>query len=179
MKSSSHNKIFVLLLFVCFGLVFTIALSLMPWDFGSGSSENSSFTSEVKQEQKANVTIKVGIVYTMGGVQHVAREKFYLVDKLSPELTREEAGLAIRLGRVAGAMQGERSDPLARNAIQTVVTDFEGVGTFRDVTGGDYYILGLTSTRGGGHAYWRLPIRVDGNSTILLDQNNAAELSEQ
>jgi RNA polymerase subunit RPABC4/transcription elongation factor Spt4 len=125
------------------------------------------------------VTIKAAIVYKLGGAQPVAREKFYLVEKLSPELTGKDAGLAIRLGRIASFMKDEKPfDPLATNAIQTVVTDFEGIATFQNVPRGDYYILGLASTRGDGYVYWRLPVHIDGNKTILLDQNNAAELTE-
>jgi hypothetical protein len=65
---------------------------------------------------------------------------------------------------------------LQSRAISTATTDFEGNGTFENISAGKYYLIGVTQTR-GGIAIWNLPVNT-GDQTILVDQSNAAYVSE-
>jgi hypothetical protein len=63
---------------------------------------------------------------------------------------------------------------IKQHAVQTVSTDFSGKAQFTDIKPGNYYITGLSGTR-GGFAVWNLPVEVKaGQNSVLLDQNNAA-----
>jgi hypothetical protein len=46
---------------------------------------------------------------------------------------------------------------LFRHVQYTTLTDFEGKATFEDVKVGDYYLFGVTQTR-GAFAIWNLKI---------------------
>jgi hypothetical protein len=60
------------------------------------------------------------------------------------------------------------------NVIATTMTDFSGVGQFPPVPAGIYYVMGYTETR-GGFALWNVSVGVmTGQSSVVLDQNNAA-----
>jgi hypothetical protein len=65
---------------------------------------------------------------------------------------------------------------LQSRAISTATNDFEGSGSFENISAGKYYLIGVTQTR-SGIAIWNLPVNT-GDQTILVDQSNAAYVSE-
>jgi hypothetical protein len=135
------------------------------------------------------LSIQVGIVYKMGGSQAVARVPFFLLDKdLNAILS--EAGLQPDRGmnllntfafatRFQGQSKYAQFYQTAMRAIQPhvvaqTVTGFDGVGQFPAVAAGIYYVMGYTQTR-GGFALWNVSVGVaTGQSSFVLDQNNAA-----
>lgn len=66
------------------------------------------------------------------------------------------------------------SKPAWESAIvQSAKTDFKGVATFENVPAGEYWITGITETR-GGFALWNHKISVTrGENEVVLSQNNA------
>ena len=65
-------------------------------------------------------------------------------------------GIDLRLDRVMSAM-GKKPTKFAEAVkpyvLRTTTTDFEGNATFENVPAGEYYIYGVTETR-GGFAVW-------------------------
>jgi hypothetical protein len=132
------------------------------------------------------LSLEAGIIYKMGGNQPVSRTEFVLLDQ-SLETILTEAGIQPGrtgvLSNYAFAVQYPSQFPgvaekaraaIEQHAIQKVSTDFSGKAQFSDIKPGNYYIMGLSSTR-RGFAIWNLPVEVKaGQNSILLDQSNAA-----
>jgi hypothetical protein len=135
------------------------------------------------------LSIQVGIVYKMGGSQAVARVPFFLLNKdLNAILS--DAGLSPDRGmnllqtfafatRYQSQSKYAQFYQVAMRAVQPHVvaqtmTGFDGVGQFPAVSAGVYYVMGYTQTR-GGFALWNVSVGVPtGQSSFVLDQNNAA-----
>lgn len=135
------------------------------------------------------LSIQVGIVYKMGGSQAVARVPFFLLDK-DLNVILSEAGLSPDRGmnllqtfafatRFQSQSKYAQFYQTAMRAVQPhvvaqTVTGFDGVGQFPAVAAGVYYVMGYTQTR-GGFALWNVSVGVPtGQSSFVLDQNNAA-----
>lgn len=73
----------------------------------------------------------------------------------------------------------EQSRPLWQpHVLQTRETDRDGRATFTNLTPGDYWVMGRVETRGGGIAFWNLPVQVKrGQTSIELDTVNALQCS--
>lgn len=154
-------------------------------------------------ESKSIPSIQAGIDYKSGSVQPIARAKFYLL-RTDLERTLLDAGFShgsdttfakhltslaafsrLLEIQVGGRHPIEKDDSfiqyltaLDKRAAGTVTTDFSGNGRFRHVPPGRYYLVGITHTR-TGPALWNLEVTLKpGPETVLLDQNNAAELQE-
>jgi hypothetical protein len=135
----------------------------------------------------AVLSIQAGIVYKMGGAQPVARVQFYLLDQ-SLEVILQSAGLQSdnRIGLIAtyglaskypSQYRGfyERAQTaIQQHIVRSVTTDFNGLAQFEPISAGTYYVMGMSGTR-GGFAIWNVPVNLPpGQSSIILDQNNAA-----
>lgn len=135
------------------------------------------------------LSIQAGIVYKMGGSQAVARVPFFLLNKdlnaiLSDAGLQPDRGMNL-LETFAFATRYQSQSKYAQfyqaamRAIQPhivaqTVTGFDGVGQFPAVAAGVYYVMGYTQTR-GGFALWNVSVGVPtGQSSFVLDQNNAA-----
>ncbi len=144
-------------------------------------------------KQTSTVNFEAAIVYKMGGVQPVARQEFYLLDKDLEEIFKEQG--KIQTKTVTGIFR-ERyyelsdlvypvlykeefasltNDVIPRYVKYKLQTDFQGKAQLKDVIPGTYHLYGNIETR-GGRAVWNL--RVDlkaGENSVVLDQNNAAK----
>jgi hypothetical protein len=153
-----------------------------------------SLTSCSKAEQKIEqkpveykIPIKVGIIYSMGGAQAVAREDFYLLNKDAVQIW-EDAGLlegiknendfmlsflkAVRV-QVTRGIPSKFTETLKPHIIKTTTTDFEGNAAFEGAPQGEYYIYGKAETR-GGYAIWNYKVSTNPeNKTVILDNKNA------
>lgn len=141
-----------------------------------------------KLSSNKTIQIKAAIIYKMGGVQPVARTKFYLLNKSLAEIKKDVKGnsepeeipgmpLNYKSSYMRWLDSKEVQAAIEPHIVKTLTTDFEGTGKFEDVPAGTYYIFGVTETR-GGFALW--DTKIDTNSikdTILLDQNNAEHAS--
>ena len=152
---------------------------------------------EQKTEQKTiqhNIPIKVAIIYSLGGAQAVAREDFYLLNKDAIQIWKQ-GGLMNDVKIGDSTMSGEKLfkiyfmadrinvidnkkpskyfEPLKPHVVKTVTTDFEGDATFESVPEGNYFIYGVTETR-GGYAVWSYQVSTNENKTVLLDNKNAS-----
>jgi hypothetical protein len=137
-----------------------------------------------------NISIKVAIIYNLGGAQAVAREDFYLLTKdaiqawkehgllKKDERTTLDDTILFRLEFLADRFNVSQKKPskfaeaIKPYTVKTVTTDFEGNATFESVPEGDYYIYGITETR-GGYAVWSYKVSTQENKTVLLDNKNA------
>jgi predicted acylesterase/phospholipase RssA len=152
-----------------------------------------SLTSCSKTEQKIEqkpveykIPIKVGIIYSMGGVQAVAREDFYLLNKDALQIWKEagllegmknedEFMIRILLHDVTATKDkpSKFDETLKPYTVKTTTTDFEGNAAFENVPQGEYYIYGRTETR-GGNAVWNYKVSTNPeNKTAILDNKNA------
>lgn len=133
------------------------------------------FVSCKQTEQKPaqpNIQIKVAIIYSLGGAQAVARENFYLLNKDAVQLWKD-AGLvkdeknlwfSFSLDRL-DAMDNKPSkfeEAIKPHIVKSITTDFEGNATFENVPEGNYYIYGVTQTR-GGYAAWSYKVSTNAN----------------
>jgi hypothetical protein len=137
-----------------------------------------------KANQKAtqhNIPIKVAIIYNMGGAQAVAREDFHLLSKDAVQVWKEtgllknEKDFAIDFGMDRLALDKKPmkfAEAVKPYILKTATTDFEGNATFGSVPEGEYYIYGVTETR-GGFAVWSYKVSATENKTTLLDNRNA------
>ncbi len=139
------------------------------------------------------LSIEAAIVYSYGGVQPVARTEFMLFvenpDVLLAEISKpDENGRQLNTTNLFGSVGGNiyvngRGDEgqvaykhLIQKRVQSVTTDFTGKATFKPVIPGQYYIFGVTATR-GGVAVWNIPIQIEiGENSLTVDQNNAVSI---
>ena len=137
---------------------------------------------EPKPEQH-NISIKVAIIYNLGGAQAVAREDFYLLDKDALQIWKGRGLMAVDEDFPSLSFGLDRLDTTEKrpskfataikpHIVKTATTDFEGNATFENVPKGSYFIYGVTETR-GGYAVWSYPVTTNETKTILLDNKNA------
>jgi hypothetical protein len=152
-----------------------------------------SLTSCSKTEQKIEekpveykIPIKVAIIYSMGGVQAVAREDFYLLNKDAVQIwkdakllegMKDENDFMMRI--LLDDLVATKDKPskfietLKPHTVKMTTTDFEGNAVFENVPQGEYYIYSRTKTR-GGHAIWNYKVLTNPeNKTVILDSKNA------
>lgn len=131
--------------------------------------------------------IQAAVIYKMGGVQPVARETFYLLDSDLESVLRSaglkaDGGVGV-IGRFGLAVQypdqnakfyNSAMAAVRRHVKYTITTDFEGKGSFQNVSQGQYFLFGMSNTR-GGFAIWNLQTNIAaGRGSLILDQKNAA-----
>jgi len=144
-------------------------------------------------QSKSALNLEAAIVYKMGGVQPIARQEFYLLDRDLNEIFKEQGEVQAKsLGGVARKRYYELNDlvypvvnrnefaSLTNDVIPKYVkyriqTDFQGKAQLKDINPGRYYLYGNSETR-GGRAVWNLQVDLKtGENSIVLDQNNAAK----
>jgi hypothetical protein len=147
---------------------------------------------EQKIEQKPveyKIPIKVGIIYSMGGAQAVAREDFYLLNKDAVQIWKDakllegmknENDFMMRILLddlvVTQNRPAKFVETLKPHIVKTTTTDFEGNATFENVPQGEYYIYSRTKTR-DGNAIWNYKVSTNPeNKTVFLDNKNALYL---
>jgi hypothetical protein len=136
-----------------------------------------------------SLVLQAGIVYKMGGAQAVARTNFHLLDR-SLATILDEAGLQAdhgmnivqtfgfasrfqSLGKYA-SFYNAAIQAIRPHIVASTTTDFNGFARFPAVTAGSYYVMGYSETK-GGFVVWDVQVGIPtGESSIVLDQNNAA-----
>lgn len=135
-----------------------------------------------RKPTQRNIPIKVAIIYSVGGAQAVARENFYLLKKDALQIWKDAGiikdekkfGFEYQLARL-NTKEGNSSrfdEAIKPHIVNTTTTDFEGNAVFENVPEGEYYIYGVTGTR-GGIAIWSYKVSTQEIKTILLDNKNA------
>lgn len=122
------------------------------------------------KENGGTLYIEAGIVYNHGGVEPVGRVEFILLDSN----TKMHTAVAVRniLGLSSYTTDADMWE-LFEHTVQSVTTDFNGHATFKPVIPGQYYVSGITQTR-GGFVTWNIPIQIAmGENFLTLDHNNA------
>jgi hypothetical protein len=138
--------------------------------------------------QKGYLSIEVGIVFTGGNVQPVARQQFYLLDEDEEVILKDFWGDSVSINSITmdlnfPALQtnGVQKTPQAikPHVIASITTDFSGKAKFLTVKPGKYYLFGFTKA-GKSAIVWNLEsiIKADTNE-IILDNNNAARVSNR
>lgn len=148
----------------------------------------------------SSLSIQAGVIMKSGQVNPVARATFYLLPKSATEIimTRDnynlwagdlsrfgtrtpfekwslyEAGLYMT-SSVAPNYARAAVEALSTNALQTMVTGFDGIGRFeKRFPAGEYYVFGVTKV-GNSTAIWNVKVNVPaGDRSIILDNNNMA-----
>jgi len=125
-----------------------------------------------------HVDLQAAIIYNVGGVQPVARERFDLLTK-DLQIILRSAGIQ-DIGTL-GLLP--LSDPdsfkrtmavIRRHSVASATTDLQGKARFDNVKAGTYYVFGMTETR-GGFSVWNLKtLLVPGQNSVILDNKNAA-----
>jgi hypothetical protein len=136
-------------------------------------------------EPIASLSLEAALVYSYGGVQPVAREKFYLLDDdlnkilskagvkaregLSPS---HSLGFAVAYPEVEAETLRKSLAAIRPHILYTLTTDFQGKGKFEGVKVNSYYLFGVTKTR-RAFALWNMKLNVkEGQNEIVLDGNN-------
>lgn len=156
-------------------------------------SSNTQATNSITQVQTptpiptGSLDLEAALVYKMGGVQPVAREKFYLLDQDLEKILRESGmkneknlGYIATFGftlRYPDQYVGEKEKALSaikRHVKYTVTTDFQGKAKLNNVNAGNYYLFGITESR-KAFAIWNTKIEIKvGENSVILDQNNSS-----
>jgi hypothetical protein len=137
-------------------------------------------------QEKSELTIQAGLVYSYGGPQPVARTKFLLFDKDIAEILKDigcttprddlvfQFAMIAAYGRsdLRGCKDEDIGPAITRHFKVALTTGFDGTGTFPAVENGIYYVFGWTNTR-RAIAAWHLKVKLSQNGSIILDQNNA------
>ena len=166
------------------------------WEYAN-EQPNSNVAATTPIKQSGVLSLEVGLVFKSGDVKPVARTTFYLlVDDLAKIL--KEAGIKTAnhdgtpkespdedLVEVFALATKYKSLPayqsfypaalaaLKPHVVQSVTTDFSGKAIFESLPTGTYYLMGVTQTP-KGYAIWNLRVDIkSGQSSIVLDQNNA------
>ncbi len=186
-KSNAWKILTIVAAVFLFGL-----LTFVGYRFFSNSSTPSSSTTlaNVKQEgssptpiPRGKLELEAAIIYSFGGVQPVARQKFYLLDadlasilrKVSKIKNAKDDNLISSFGMFAkfGTIDKELAE-IQKHVKYEATTDFEGKAKFDNVECKKYFLFGLAPTRKSS-AVWNIPLEIkEGSNTIVLDQNNAA-----
>jgi hypothetical protein len=167
------------------------------WEYADdAATEPSAPAPPVKQT--GVLALEAGLVYKSGDVKPVARTEFHLLDQDLVKIL-QDAGVTPKEGTSLArtAAQGNMAFTFALAAkynslpdnqsfylaameaikphiLKTVTTDFSGKANFEPVSAGSYYLMGLASTP-RGFAFWSMPVEIKaGQTSIVLDQNNAA-----
>lgn len=136
----------------------------------------------------ATLQVEAGIVYAVGGVQPVAKEKVYLLIadpmKAGNDNGSVDGSLLYRQLTSPGSQGKMDNREFALSFLKTAkvwspliratsTTDFQGKASFPPLAPATYWILFIAPTR-SGVAMWSLPITLElGENRILLSQDNA------
>src|SRR2546425_13041825 len=96
--------------------------------------------------KKPTIKIKAAIVYKMGGAQPVARTTFYLTNEDLTTLARQEGqnadinmlGLQTQYDTQVSGKATHIEGLVRPHAVSTTTTDFEGNGSFENISAGKY-----------------------------------------
>ena len=116
-----------------------------------------------------------------GGEPTALQEKVF---RENPRL-RNLAGLMNARRREAYSLGPEVSDFMEQSrplwqphVLQSTEVSPEGRATFRNLSPGDYWLMGRAETSDGGLAFWNLPVTVKrGENSIRLDPLNSLQCS--
>jgi hypothetical protein len=138
--------------------------------------------------QKGNLSIEAGIIFDSGQVNPVARAEFYLLKASAEEVIQASSNGQTALenitldlnfpifksGGVSRAMTA-----IEPYIVSSIITSFQGKATFQPVKTGNYYLFGFTKA-GKSAVVWNLQIPIKGGTnSIILDNNNAALVSDR
>ncbi len=160
-------------------------------------AENSVIDAATPANKK-DFSIEAIVVYPSGEVVPISRSTFYILDTdlltilKNAEIQPIENTLQIFKGDTDKALisdagyslSGKYSSPYSELAekvsktikahiVQQITTDSQGKGTFKRLDGENYYLFGTGGTR-FSNVIWNMKIDTTTNSSIILDQNNAA-----
>jgi hypothetical protein len=139
-----------------------------------------------KPANSGSLSVKVAIVYKMGGPQPVARTKLYLLDVDFDDLVRSQttevpvivlpitalfdAAFKSESARTAGIVESSITSHI--KAVAT--TDFQGSATFKNVPLGQYHLVGMTLTRKEDEfVFWNQVVNVQAtNDEMLISQDD-------
>lgn len=151
---------------------------------------------------RVSLDVETGLIFTDGSVVPVSRTTFYVLNKGAAELA-DAAGLQPRLeyGQTTSKedlffnvlrysilyekepeMVSAVSKALKEAVVASFETDFAGKGKV-SLAPGSYHLYGLFETGGAGRSAssitcdWFLPITVNENSRMILDNKNARRCS--
>lgn len=167
------------------------------WEYANDAAAERTAPAEPAKENGV-LSLEAGLVYRSGDVKPVARTEFHLLDQDLVKIL-EDAGVKPKEGSLLArtAAQGNMNFAFALAAkynslpdnqpfylaameaikphiLKTVTTDFSGKANFEAVPAGTYHLMGLASTP-RGFAFWSMPVEIKaGQTSIVLDQNNAA-----
>jgi len=138
--------------------------------------------------QKGNLNIEAGIVFNSGDVKPVARVEFYLLDKDADEIIKEANDDGISLKTITFALNYPILLPDGIQGIMSVIkphivssttTDFQGKAKFPSVKAGNYYLFGFVKA-GKSSLVWNLDTTIkSGVNSVILDNKNAALISDR
>jgi hypothetical protein len=138
--------------------------------------------------QKGNLSIEAGIIFDSGQVNPVARAGFFLLNADAEEVIQRSSNgqTALKDLTLDITFPGLKSGGVSRamtaiepHIVSSTITNFQGKATFQPVKTGNYYLFGFTKA-GKSAVVWNLQISIkNGTNSIILDNNNAALISDR
>jgi hypothetical protein len=142
-----------------------------------------------KAPEKASLTVEVGVDYSLGGIQPVARQEFFLINRNLIELLGGKADdpksiiklwdLTAFVGSYAETRREEISKILKDHSAARATTNLQGKATFLPVTPGIYYIVGWSTVREKGKLIiWNYRVELKaGAQEVSLSSTDAATVA--
>lgn len=138
--------------------------------------------------QKGMLSIEAGIVFTGGNTQPVARQQFYLLDENAEVILKDFWGDSVSIASITMDLNmpafqtngvQKSMQAIKPHVVSSVTTDFSGKAKFPAVKPGKYYLFGFTKA-GKSALVWNLESVIKaGANEIILDNNNAARVSNR
>lgn len=130
---------------------------------------------------RGSLEIEAQIIYQLGGPQPVARETFYLLNADVRQLADlntayESTPLenTYRRKRYSRFLMEEGKPFWTPYVVKSGQTDFKGHAVFENIKPGDYWVMGLTETRGGDSMIWNVKVTIGrGKNTLALSNDNS------
>lgn len=137
--------------------------------------------------QKGSLSVEAGIVFTSGDIKPAARVDLFLLDADVETILSDTYGESASLKSITldlnypifetnGVQKALAA--IKPHIVASATTDFQGKAKFPSVKAGSYYLFGFTKA-GKSAVVWNYGITIkSGTNSIILDNKNAALISD-
>jgi hypothetical protein len=153
---------------------------------------NSTTTATSVTSDKGTLALEAKTASRGGGTSPVKAEKFYLLDKdldsiLAGANIDDESGqgpvTAFALSVVYPDRYRETNQKglaaIKKHIVYSTITDSQGKAQIKDIKPNNYYLFGITATK-GGYSLWNSSVSVNaGANSLVLPAQSPTEIQEQ
>jgi hypothetical protein len=160
--------------------VITVIITLSAAAVSNAQKRKVPKAKKAAVSQKGNLSIEAGIIFDSGQVNPVARAGFYLLNADAEEVIHlKDITLDLNFPIFESGGVSRAITAIEPHIISLATTNFQGKALFQPVKTGNYYLFGFTKA-GKSAVVWNLQISIkSGTNSIILDNNNAALVSDR